>query len=104
MKIVKVTYTTQTEFAEQNQSNIKIVMNDLQNLNYPGILYHVCLNPDGRTFVHTAFFKQEEDQKLLLDLPSFKNFQEQQKMSKPEVAPKQELVTLVGASGNIFRS
>ncbi len=37
MKIVKVTYTTTAEYAEQNQANIKTVMNDLQKLNHQGI-------------------------------------------------------------------
>ncbi len=104
MKIVKVTYTTKAEYAEQNQSNIKNVMDDLQKLNHPGINYHSCLSADGKTFIHTAFFKSEEDEKLLLALPSFKYFQEQLKSAGPEIPPKQELLTLVGSSNNIFNS
>lgn len=104
MKIVRVTYTTKTEYAEQNQANIKKVMADLQQLNNPGIVYNVCLNPDGKTFVHMAFFKTDEDNKMLLDLASFKVFQEQLKASGPEIAPKQESPTFIGASGNIFNS
>ena len=102
MKIVKVTYTTKPEYAEQNQANIKAVMADLQKLNYPGINYNSCLGADGKTFTHTAFFKSEEDEKLLLQLPSFKHFQEQLKASGPEAPPKQELLTLVGSSTTIF--
>ena len=98
MKIVKVTYTTKAEFSEQNQTNIKNVMADLQKANYQGINYNACLVADNKTFIHTAFFKTEEDQKLLNELPSFKNFQEQLKLSGPEVPPKQELLTLVGTS------
>ena len=70
MKIVKVTYTTKAEFAEQNQSNIKNVMTDLQKLNHSGINYNACLGADGKTFTHTAFFKSDEDQKILNELPS----------------------------------
>ena len=70
MKIVKVIYTTRPEFAEQNQANIKKVMTDLQSLKHPGINYNSCLGADGKTFIHTAFFKSEEDQKLLNELPS----------------------------------
>ncbi len=102
MKIVKVTYTTKAEFSEQNQSNIKNVMNDLQNANYQGINYNACLSLDNKTFTHTAFFKSDEDQKLLNELLSFKTFQEQLKASGLESPPKQELLTLVGASNNIF--
>ncbi|MGZ4056091.1 MAG: hypothetical protein ACXVPU_14470 [Bacteroidia bacterium] len=102
MKIVKVVYTTKAEYAEQNQNNIKTVMSDLQKLNQAGMFYNVCLAPDGKTFTHTAFFKSEEDEKVLLTLASFKSFQEQLKASGPEVPPKQELLTLVGSSRAIF--
>jgi hypothetical protein len=102
MKIVKVTYTTRPEFSEQNQANIKKVMSDLQGLQHPGINYNSCLASDGKTFIHTAFFKSEEDQKLLNELASFKYFQEQLKSGGFEVPPKQELLTLVGSSKNIF--
>jgi hypothetical protein len=99
MKIVKVTYTAKIEFAETNQNNIKNVMADLQKLNHPGINYNCCLSANSKTFIHTAFFKSEEDQKLLNELASFKHFQEQLKSAGFEVLPKQELLTLVGSSG-----
>ena len=102
MKIVRVTYTAKSEFAEQNQGNIKNVMSDLQKLNHPGINYNVCLSADGKTFIHTAFFKSDADEKLLLELPAFKHFQEQLKSAGFETPPKQELMTLVGSSKNIF--
>jgi hypothetical protein len=102
MKIVRVIYTANETFAEQNQANIKNVMADLQKLNNPGINYHVCLSPDGKTFTHTAFFKSDEDHKMLNELASFKFFQEQLKANGFENPPKQELLSLVGSSKNIF--
>ena len=102
MKIVRVIYTTKAEYAEQNQANIKNVMTDLQTLNNPGINYNACLSADGKTFTHTAFFNSDDDQKVLNELPSFKSFQEQLKAGGIEVPPKQELLTLVGSSTNIF--
>ena|SRR5450432_2597865 len=102
MKIVKVTYTTKAEFAEQNIGNIQTMMNDLRQLNYSGVAYNACLSADGKTFIHTTFFKSDEDQKLLSELPSFKQFQEQLKSGGSEVPPKQELLTLVGSAINIF--
>lgn len=102
MKIVKVIYTTQAGFAEQNQANIKIVMADLQKLNHPGINYNACLSSDGKTFIHTAFFKSDEDQKILNELASFRYFQEQLKASGLEVPPKQELLSLVDSSKPVF--
>ena len=102
MKIVRVTYTTKAEYSEQNQANIKNVMADLQKINNPGINYNCCLGPDGKSFTHTAFFNSEEAEKLLLTLPVFKDFQEQLKASGPETPPKQELLSLVGSSKNLF--
>ena len=102
MKIVKVTYTTRAEYADQNQANIKTVMADLQAINNPGINYNSCLEPDSKTFTHTAFFNNDEDEKVLLGLPSFKTFQEQLRASGLESPPKQEILTLVGSSVEIF--
>ena len=102
MKIVKVTYTTKAEYSRQNQTNIKTVMADLRAINNPGINYNSCLGPDGKTFTHTAFFNNDEDEKVLLGLPSFKTFQEQLRASGLESPPKQEILTLVGSSVEIF--
>jgi hypothetical protein len=102
MKIVKVTYTAKPEFAVQNMANIQAVMSDLRDLNYPGIFYHACLGPDEKSFIHTAFFKSEEDHKLLNDLAAFNYFQQQLKAAGFEIPPKQKLLTLVGSSVNVF--
>jgi hypothetical protein len=104
MKIVKVTYTTRAEYAATNQANIQSVMSDLQGLQHPGINYNACISADGKTFIHTAFFKSEADQQLLNELASFKYFQEQLKLGGFEVPPKQELLTLVGSSTAIFNA
>ena len=102
MKIVKVTYTTKAEYAEHNQSNIKKVMADLHTINNPGVNYNACLAADGRSFTHTAFFNSDEDEKVLVGLPSFIQFQTELKAGGLEAPPKQELLSLVGSSINIF--
>ena len=104
MKIVRVTYTTKAEYAEHNQSNIKTVMADLQKIGNAGINYNACLNPDGKTFVHTAFFSSEEAEKVLTDLASFQFFQKELRASGLESPPKQELPSLVGSSKEIFNA
>jgi hypothetical protein len=102
MKIVKVIYSANAHFVEQNKTNIKKVMSDLRRLNHPGIWYTSCIGADGKTFIHTAFFKTDVDHQLLNELPSFRDFQEQLKAGGFETPPKQELLTLVGSSGDIF--
>jgi hypothetical protein len=103
MKTIRVTYTTSAAYAPVNMANIEQVMSDLCELSQPGIFYQVFLNPDGQTFVHQASFRTDEDNNALLQLPSFRSFQQQLRDSMPEVQPKQEFVTLVGASRNIFQ-
>ena len=102
MKIVKVAYTANAAFAEQNQKNIQKVMADLRELNSPGINYHCCLESNGKTFIHTSFFQSDDDRKTLNELPSFIYFQEQLKAAGFEEPPKQEFLTLVGSSAAIF--
>ena len=103
MKIVRVTYTAKPEYVEQNQQNIRNVMAELQRLNHPGINYNCCLGADGKSFTHTAFFNTDQDEKTLLQLPAFIYFQEQLKAKGIETPPKQELLSLVGASKDIFK-
>jgi len=102
MKIVKVTYTTKPEYTEQNQSNIKRVMTDLQGIDNLGINYNSCVGVDGISFIHTAFFNSDEDEQVLMKLPSFIQFQQELRANGLEAPPKQELLTLVGSSTNIF--
>ncbi len=102
MKIVKVTYTAQAEFVPKNITNIEAVMDGLRKINDPNLFYHTCLGTDGKTFTHTSFFRSEEDRAVLNELPAFKYFQEQLRLSGPEVPPKPEQLTLVGSSRNIF--
>ena len=102
MVIVKVIYTAKAEYVVQNQTNIKQVMADLQALNNTGINYNACLGADGKTFIHTAFFKSDDERKTLNEMLSFIHFQQQLKAEGIEVPPKQELLQLVGSSINIF--
>src|SRR3569833_1699615 len=102
MKTVQVTYPPPAAYSAQNQANIKKVMEDLQQLDHPGIFYHTCMQSNGETFIHTAFFEPAENEQVLFALESFKRFQQQLKASSPVVAPKQEILTLIGSSKNIF--
>ena len=98
MKIVRVTYTTKPEYAEQNKSNIAQVMGALQKINNADMRYETFIGSDGRSFMHFAIFQSDEAEQVLLTLQQFKYFQEQLKASGPESPPKQELLTLVGSS------
>ncbi len=79
-------------------------MDDLQQANKNGINYNACVSEDNKTFIHTAFFNNDGDQKFLNELPSFKSFQQQLKASGLEIPPQQENLTLVGSSIEIFNN
>ena len=98
MKIVRVTYTTKVEYAEQNKSNIAKVMAAMQRINNPDVRYECFLGADGRSFIHLALFQSDEAEQVLLTLQEFKFFQGQLKASGPETPPKQEILSLVASS------
>ena len=102
MKAVKVEYTVRSEYAATNAENIRHVMSDLRNINPPGLQYSSFLKEDRKSFVHFVMAKDEHAEKVLSDLPSFKNFQAALKASNPEMAPKVEKLEFVGTSIAIF--
>lgn len=102
MKIVKVTYTVQSSFVQQNQENIRTFLNDVRNLTGSDIRYHVYLGNDGKTFTHFAIYENESAQKILLELPSFKLFQNKRDASGLEKEPTIEAMEFVAASYDIF--
>lgn len=102
MKAVKVQYTVKESYAETNQKNIHKVMVDLQALNNSGIKYSAFMLDDGKSFVHFAMYPDEETAAIVNNLESFQYFRQQLKESQPEIPPKAEDLTLVGAAYEVF--
>ncbi len=102
MNAIKVQYTVQAGYAETNKKNIQKVMADLQALNNPGVRYSAFALEDGKTFIHFAMYPDEETAAIVPNLASFQSFRQQLKDSKPEIPPKAEDLTLVGAAYEIF--
>jgi hypothetical protein len=100
--IVKVTYTVKPDFSSTNQKNINAFMNDVRKINDPELRYQAYLAQDGKTFVHLASYTSEKAQKKLLELESFKYFQQQRDESGLEVLPAIETLQLVASSHDIF--
>ena len=101
MKVVKVQYTVKSEYAKRNSENIGRVMADVKQHSNE-IRYSTFLAEDDKSFVHFAIFKNEEANKLLNSLESFKTFQSELKASVPEVSPKVENLSLVASSYEFF--
>jgi len=102
MKIVRVQYTTTPEYASRNKENIRQVVNELRELNHPGIKYGTYMMPDGKTFMHFDQFENEEAHSVLTELESFKKFSDELLASNLEADPKLELLSLVSSSENFF--
>ncbi|MBZ0202904.1 MAG: hypothetical protein K8I03_07800 [Ignavibacteria bacterium] len=102
MKTVRVQYKVKPEFAETNKTNISKVMAELRNLNDEGIKYSTFLFEDGQTFLHFAMFRDDDGQKKLNELESFKKFGAELKASGPVEPPKPEVLNLVDSCYNIF--
>ena len=102
MSAVKVQYTVKQEYAAKNKENISRVMSDLRLINNPGIKYSSFVLEDGKTFMHFAIFKNDEANKVLNNLESFKQFQAGLKASGPEAPPKAENLSLVASCYDFF--
>ncbi|MCD0480351.1 hypothetical protein LPB90_18085 [Chryseobacterium sp. LC2016-29] len=72
---VIVTYTIKSEFVSENKSNIQTFLNDFKNLDQSKFEYKVFVKEDGITFVHFSNYENEEVQNMVLNIPSFKEFQ-----------------------------
>ena len=101
MIIVKVAYTVKPEFVQKNKENINIFMADFKKLDNKEFRYTAYLSGDGKTFVHLSHYNNEFIQKQLLDVPSFKAFQQQRDESGLEGAPDIEVLQMVGTSGQL---
>lgn len=102
MKIVRVHYTTTTQFAPKNEANIAAVVLELKELNHPGIKYGAWLLPDGKTFMHFDQFENDEAHEILTSLKSFKKFDHDLWTSGLEVEPKLDLLSIVASTEEFF--
>lgn len=98
MIVIKVQYTTDSDFVKTNKGNIKIVMNDLRKLDNKEIRYSAFIEEDGCSFMHFAMYPDEETLNIVTNLPSFINFQTELKSSGLVSPPKVEHYTLVDSS------
>ena len=102
MKSVKVTYTVKSEFAPKNQENINSFMKDFRKLASADFRYAVYLCDDGKSFMHLSMYANDEIQKQVLDIDSFKSFQRQRDESGLEGSHRVETLQLVASSHNVF--
>lgn len=98
MIAVKVSYTVNPAFVEQNKRNIGVFLNDFKKLNTINFLYNVYLQADGLTFLHISMYENESVQEQVLNVPSFLNFQKERDESGLNDTHQLENLSLIGSS------
>ncbi|MEO8239527.1 MAG: hypothetical protein ABI576_15600 [Flavobacterium sp.] len=102
MITVKVTYTVKPGFVEANKENISRFLSDFKKLNPSEFRYNVYLQDDGITFLHFSTYKNEEIQKQILNIESFKSFQQERDKSGLDNTHKVEVLSYVGSSFDVL--
>jgi hypothetical protein len=98
MITVKVTYRVRAVFANKNKENIGRFMIDLSEIPGNKFRYNVYSIGDGQTFVHLSHFADEAIQQVVLNMPSFKRFQEQRDASDLEMMPTIETMNFIAGN------
>jgi hypothetical protein len=98
---VIVTYQVKSEFVAQNKANIQAFLSDFEKLDASKFKYTVLLKEDGVSFVHYSQYSDETMQSELLNVPSFKAFQQMRDASGLNDSHKVEILQLVGSKGKL---
>ena len=102
MKAVKVEYTVQHDYVEQNKKNIQKVMDALRASPISGMQYSSYTDKDNpNTFIHINMAKDEHVMAKLNEIQEFTDFRMALKASQPLSPPKQTTLDLVGAGFEI---
>lgn len=98
MEAVKVQYTVQPEYVDQNKDNIRAVMEAIKANPIEGMLYSSYTIGEGNTFVHINIARDEDTLSKINDLPEFQAFRQQLKASGPISPPQGTKLNLVAAA------
>jgi len=98
---VIVTYQVNPEFAEQNKANIRTFLKDFEQLDQTRFKYSVLVKEDGVSFVHFSHYSDETMQNQLLNVPSFKTFQQLRDDSGLNDSHRVEILQSVGSQGDL---
>jgi hypothetical protein len=98
---VIVTYQVKPQFVLQNKANIQTFLADFEKLDTSKFKYTVLLKEDGVSFVHYSQYADEEMQNQLLNVPSFKDFQQKRDASGLNDSHRVEVFQLIGSEGKL---
>ena len=101
MITVIVTYQVNSDFVAENKRNIQKFLTDFKALP-GGFVYEVFTKSDGCTFVHFSSYKDEVIQTAVLNVPSFKEFQQLRDQSGLNSSHKVETLRYIGSTAETF--
>lgn len=96
---VIVSYQVKPEFVEQNKLNIQRFLADFETLDNKQFKYTVLCKEDGVSFVHLSHYQNKEIQDQLLNVPSFKLFQELRDASGLNDSHRVEVLDFISSQG-----
>ncbi len=95
---VIVTYKIKSDFVTKNRANIQKFIADFKTLDSNKFQYSVFTKQDGVTFAHHSLYDNEHIQHILLNTPSFLEFQKQRDLNLDE-SPKIEFLNIEASVG-----
>lgn len=98
---VIVTYQVNPDFVAQNKANIQTFLADFEKLDTSKFKYTVLLKEDGVSFVHYSHYSDKEMQDELLNVSSFKAFQEMRDAGGLNDSHRVEILQPVGSEGKL---
>jgi hypothetical protein len=102
MKTIKVTYTVNRAFVPENLQNIQTFMADFRRMQSDDFRYTVFQCEDGQTFLHLSMYANDEIQKRVLAVESFRTFQQRRDASGLDGTHRVEELTFVASSHDIL--
>jgi hypothetical protein len=100
MKAIRVQYTVQEKYIDQNKKNIKDVMDDLRANPITGLHYSSYYLGKGK-FMHVNVQSSDEVGSEFSKREKFISFRTALKASAPSKAPKSKDLELVGSSAEL---
>ena len=97
---VLVTYKIKSGFVTKNKANIQKFIADFKTLDSNKFQYAIFTKQDGVTFTHHSIYDNEQIQHILLNTPSFLEFQKQRDLNLDE-SPKIEFLNTEAYVGSL---
>ena len=95
---VIVSYTVKPAYVAENKQHIQTFLKDFEKLDNTLFSYNVHTKEDGNSFVHISSYKNKEVQSEVLNVETFKQFQQKRDESGLIGEPVIEVLEWIGGT------